>query len=192
MKKSILIFVFVLTGIHAGAQLEKGRQLLGVQLPLITNDMYYTHLAFSTGSGGNDYGISINPTYGYAIEHNWVLGLQATFGIESLTNDNSNWTNNKETYTDLGLAPFTRFYVDIQKKGKLKIFGMAAIEFNHANSRFTNRASGNSFTGPSGYSTTGSLGAGIAWFGKKISLDASMSNTALRVGIYHVLQGRKK
>lgn len=192
MKNQILILILVFMGINAHAQLEKGKHVVGVQLPLIVNDMYYTRLAFTTSSGNTDYGISINPTYAYVVEHNWLIGAQATLGIETLKYNDNSGLPRTESYTDLGIAPFTRYYIDISKRGAFKIFGVAAIEFNTANSKFTFSNSSSPNTGPSVSSTTGSLGGGIAWFGKKISIDASMSNTALRMGIYKVFPGKKK
>ena len=192
MKKQILILILVIMGVTTQAQLEKGKHVVGIQLPLIVNDMYFTRLAFNTNSGKKDFGISINPTYAYVIEHNWLIGAQATVGIETLKYNNSIGLQNTEIYTDLGIAPFTRYYVDISKKGGVKIFGVAAIELNTANSKYTDSNSSYLNNGPSFSSTTGSLGGGIAWFGKKISIDASISNTALRLGIYQVFSGKKK
>ena len=192
MKKQILILILVIMGVTTQAQLEKGKHVVGIQLPLIVNDMYFTRLAFNTGSPEKDFGISINPTYAYLIEQNWLIGAQATVGIETLKYNNSIGLQNTETYTDLGIAPFTRYYVDISKKGRIKVFGVAAIELNTANSRYTYSNSSSPNNGPSFSSTTSSLGGGIAWFGKKISIDASISNTALRLGIYQVFSGKKK
>ncbi len=192
MKKQILILILIFMGLNTHAQLEKGKHVLGVQLPLIVNDMYSTRFAFTTSYGNTDYGISINPTYAYVVEHNWLIGVHATLGAETLKYNNNSGFPRTESYTDLGIAPFTRYYIDISKNGAFKIFGTAAIEFNTENSKFTYNNSSNPNYGPSGSSTSGSLGGGIAWFGKKISLDASMSNTALRIGIYRVFSGGKK
>lgn len=192
MKKQILILALITIGINAHAQLEKGKHVVGLQLPLIVNDMYFTRLAFSSSSGNTDYGISINPSYAFVAEHNWLIGAQATLGIETLKYNNNTGQPRTETYTDLGIAPFTRYYIDISKKGDFKIFGVAAIEFNTANSKYTYSNSSFPNNGPSFSSTTGSLGGGIAWFGKRVAFDASMSNTALRLGIYQVFSGKKK
>ena len=194
MKKQILILILLFTGITAHSQLEKGAQMAGVQLPVMVNDMYFTKLAFSSSPNERDFGISIVPGYSFAIEHNWLVGIQATLGIETISYPKGNTfsSTTKETYTDLGIAPFTRYYVDISKNRHWTIFGVAALELNTANSTYTYSTGAASTTGYSFTSTTGSLGGGIAWFGKKISIDVSMSNTALRLGIYRLFPSRKK
>lgn len=193
MKNQILILILVIIGINAQAQLEKGKQVVGVQLPVMVNDMYFTKLAFDISPNEKHLGISIVPSYAFVIDYNWLLGVQATLGIETTSYPNGNTFSSaiKETYTDLGIAPFTRYYVDVSKNKQWKIFGVAALELNTANSKYSYKT-GTSTTGASFTTSTGSLGGGIAWFGKKISIDASMSNTALRLGIYKVFPGKKK
>jgi uncharacterized membrane protein YgcG len=193
MKNQILILILVFMGINAHAQLDRGKHVVGLQLPIMVNDMYYTKLAFDVSPNEKHYGISIVPSYAFVIEHNWLLGIQATLGVETTSYPNGNTFSSaiKETYTDLGIAPFTRYYVDVSKNKNWKIFGVAALELNTANSKYGYKT-GVSTTGSSFTTSTGSLGGGIAWFGKKISIDASMSNTALRLGIYKVFSGKKK
>jgi hypothetical protein len=194
MKKQILILILLFIGIKAQSQLEKGAQMAGVQLPVMINDMYFTRLSFSSSPNERDFGISIVPGYSFAIERNWLVGVQATLGIETISYPKGNpfASYTKETDTDLGIAPFTRYYVDISKNMRWKIFGVAALEFNTGNSTYSYSTGVASTTGSSFTTSTGSLGGGIAWFGKKVSLDVSMSTTALRLGIYRVFPGRKK
>ncbi len=194
MKKNILILLLILLSLTSQAQLEKGAQIAGIQLPLIVSDSYFTQLKFSSSSTKKDFGISVAPTYAFAIDHNWLLGVQATLGIETISYSNSIssfTTLSKETYTDLGIAPFTRYYVDVSKNKHLKIFGVAALEINTANTKYT-YTNGSTNGGGSYTTTNGSIGGGLAWFGKKVSVDVSMSTTAFRLGIYHLFPGSKK
>ena len=113
MKKLLFIlFLFVIT--TSNAQLEKGSKLVGLQTNLMINDMYGTRLALSFGSSRHDLGLNIVPTFGYALQRNWLVGAQATLGIESVKYKAlPPGYNHTDTYIDLGFAPFTRLYLDL-------------------------------------------------------------------------------
>ncbi len=81
MKNRLLIYFAIFMGMEAQAQLNKDTQIAGVQLPLIVNDMYFTRLAWSTGSSQNEFGISVAPSYAFVIDDNWLIGIQATLGV---------------------------------------------------------------------------------------------------------------
>jgi len=191
MKKMIFfIGVLLLVSSKSSAQLEKGAQLSGIQLNLLVNDMYSTRLVFRSNPVENDYGISIAPMFSFAVERNWLLGSQATLGIEHSKNTGGT-ISTTQTTTDLGLSAFTRVYLDISTNQKWKIFGIAALELNTATEKMS-YSTGAAFPANSYATTTGSLGGGFAYFGRKICIDLNMSNTALRFGIYRIFPGRKK
>lgn len=191
MKKiTLLLFTFSLSASYA--QLEKGTQLAGAQLNLMVNDMYYTKLEFGSSGYESYFGISIAPTYGYSVQRNWVLGVQATLGFESSRFTGGGVTYAARTlYTDFGLAPFTRLYLDITGKGKLKVFGAGALECNIASER-TSYQDGSVVSRFSKTTVHPSLGGGIAYFGRRTSFDLSMSTEALRVGFYKIIRSPKK
>jgi hypothetical protein len=194
MKKVLLLIVLILSLPTANAQLEKGSKLAGAQLNLLVNDMYYTMFEFGSSGFDKYFGVSIVPTYGIAVQRNWIVGAQATLGIKTSKFDGGGaaYTANY-LFTDFGLAPFTRLYLDITRKGKLKVFGAGALELNVASERISYSGSvTTSRTYRSKTTLTPSAGGGIAYFGKKISLDLSMSTTALRFGFYKVIPYHKK
>ncbi|MES2374389.1 MAG: hypothetical protein V4557_17565 [Bacteroidota bacterium] len=194
MKKLLLVFLmFSFSNSYAQLQLEKGAKLAGAQLNLLVNDMYYTMFEFGSKGYEKYFGISIAPMYGVAIKRNWILGAQATLGIEGSTFNGwgMGYTINY-LYTDFGLAPFTRLYLDITRNGKLKIFGTGALEFNIASRKISFPDSPTSTTHYSKTTINPSVGGGIAYFGRRISFDASMSTQALRIGFYKVISPRKK
>ncbi len=184
----LLMFVFS----TSYAQLEKGSKLAGVQLNLLVNDMYYTSLGFGNSGYEKYFGISLVPTYGYALHRNWLIGVQATVGFETSKFDAGGIPYTSRTLsTDFGLAPFTRFYLDLTRKGKLKVFGTGALECNIASQRISYSSGGS----PGRFSKTSlhpSLGGGIAYFGRRNSFDLSMSTQALRIGLYKVIGPHKK
>ncbi len=193
MKKYTFLLSFFIVS-FTNAQLDKGSKLIGLQTHLAAHDMYVTRNAVSFGSAGHDLGLNLIPTYGYAVQRNWLIGAQATFGIQS-TRYKGFFAGfeQTDTYTDIGIAPFTRLYLDLTKNKKWKLFGVAAFEINR--SGFRTHYTGGSFPSKTYSSVTngkGSIGGGLAYFGKKLTVDLSMSNTALRLGFYRANTGRKK
>jgi hypothetical protein len=185
--KNIFIALLLLAAVPATAQLEKGTRLAGIQTNLLFNDYYNAGLALSFGSSGHDIGLNIIPTIGWALQRNWLVGAQATFGFESVKNSGLGpGLDYTETYFDLGIAPFTRLYLDLGKNGKLKAFGVAALELIHTNIK---KDISQSYTKNTAIA---SIGGGLAYFGKRTTIDLSMSTSALRLGIYRVIAFRKK
>ena len=190
MKTWLVILLYCGTISTLSAQLEKGAQIAGIQINAAINDaLYSARPAFNISD--KNYGLSIAIPTAWALERNWLMGIQATIGIETEKHTGSFITTH--TYTDLGISSFTRLYFDISKSRKWKLFGLASIEMNNAKSKTTYDGSGVSTnTRSSNTNTVGAFGGGIAYFNKKISLDISMSTTALRLGIYRVFAGLKK
>lgn len=185
--KKIFTAIFLLATIPVMAQLEKGSKLAGIQTNLLFNDHYNAHLAFSFGSSGHDIGLNIIPTMGWVLQRNWLIGAQAVFGLESVKNSVAGpGLEYSATYFDLGIAPFTRLYLDLGKNKRLKAFGVAAMEFvyTHVKNPSYNVFSENS--------VNASIGGGLAYFGKRTVIDLSMSTSALRLGFYRVIASRKK
>lgn len=194
MKRLLLLFSLFL-GLTSQAQLVRGTKIAGLQTNLIVGDIYATSLTLDVGSYSSEYGFNLVPTFGWVLMENWVVGGQANFGIlrEKTPLIGANM-DGISTYYDLGLAPFTRFYLDITKNKKWKAFGMASIELATVKSRYSIK--GNSNPGP--VSTTsnsdlkGGLGVGFAYFGKSTSIDLNAGLTGLRFGIYRVIKPGKK
>jgi hypothetical protein len=192
--KKLLLILGILTACVSYAQLEKGAKLVGLQTHLLANDMYNTHWGISFGSSGYDLGFNIVPTFGYALQRNWLIGAHTTFGIESIQYKGYGaGYDHTDTYIDLGFAPFTRLYLDLSRNKKWKLFGVAGYEIVYTTTKnYYPQGSFASTTHSNKTSGMGSLGGGFAYFGRKLIVDASMSNTALRLGFYRVLPSRKK
>jgi hypothetical protein len=186
MKNTLLIIICILsvTATQAQSQLEKGNKLIGLQFTLIPSDHYYTYPALSFGSTSSTYGLSVTPTYGVALQRNWVVGGQATLGfVYDKYNDGPN--SSVDRYFDAGIAPFTRLYLDISRNGKFKLFGAGSIEFTYRQHTDTyNYGSGSSKTTYSESGLHAGLGFGLAYFGNGLSVDMSVSSTGLRMGFY--------
>jgi hypothetical protein len=190
--KKLLLIACLLTAISSYAQLEKGSKLIGIQTNVFANDtLYKTQWAFNIAD--KDYGLNIIPTCGYALQRNWLIGAQATFGFESVKTQTSPGFSYTVTNLDLGFAPFTRLYLDVSKNKKWKLFAVTALEiFTNRRSVTSNGGSVPLFPNPSNNNVKGSIGGGLGFFGRTYSIDVSMNTSALRLGFYKVLPLRKK
>ncbi|MES2331024.1 MAG: hypothetical protein V4539_15580 [Bacteroidota bacterium] len=189
--KKLLLILLVYATTSSYAQLEKGTKLVGLQFNLLVNDIYGAHTDLNFAD--KDYGLSISPTFGYALQRNWLVGAHAVLGFEYVKSSFPTYSIT-ETSTDLGIAPFTRLYLDLTKDHKLKVFGLAALEIVNKNFHTKYNLSGGSTSSTTrNYgNVNGSLGAGFGYFGRKIVIDASASTTAIRLGFYKILGQRKK
>jgi hypothetical protein len=189
MKYLLCVLLLIFTGLTVDAQLEKGRHFLGAQTTLVNGDIYYTHLAISPGYPEKEYGMNLIPTYGWAAARNWLIGAQATLGYSTVettyaysTGDIKSVTN----YYDMGLAPFTRLYLDVAAKGRFKLFGMAAVEIATVKSVGPNSSTG------ANTNVVGTIGGGLSYFTKKdLSIDMNICAAGIRFGVYKAFGGNK-
>lgn len=184
MKKAVLIICMVWSA-AANAQLEKGNKLAGLQFDLVEGDIYYSYPALSFGNNFSRYGFSVTPTYGVALERNWIVGGQATLGF---LNRKTDYGTNKSSnhFSDLGIGPFTRLYLDLSRNGKFKLYGMGSLELSYHRHK-ARYESGGSVTSESVYTDGGldaTLGLGVGYFGSKIAVDLNVSALGLRMGFY--------
>jgi opacity protein-like surface antigen len=185
MKSLFSFLLLLLTGAAAHAQLEKGRHFLGGQTTLLTGDIYNTYLAINSTSPEKEYGINLVPTYGWAAARNWLIGVQTQIGYSHLhTSYSYPSSESNNYYYDLGVAPFTRLYLDIAAKGRFKIFGMAAVEFAWTKAN-TKDYQGNQVELWRNSAVHGTIGGGLAYFTKKdLSIDLNISAVGIRFGVY--------
>lgn len=199
-KRQVLLALGLLLITAAQAQLEKGKRIVGVQTNIAEGDLYYSSLMLRVNKDYSDIGINIVPTLGWVVEKNWVIGGQITAGLARYSYP-SNWSNGvyiartSTTYTDLGIAPFTRYYIDITRNQKIKLFGMASMELAYSRQKAQIKQNNGSILASNSDNTLnldGSIGFGMAYFGKKGSLDLNLSNMGLRMGLYKVLPTNRK
>ena len=134
--EKLLLIPIILFCITAHTQLEIGSKLVGIQTNIMEGDIYASSLSLHIGKYANEsyYGLNLVPTIGWARERNWVVGGQITPGF--LRNKNSlSGYESIHTYYDLGIAPFTRVYIDVTKNKKWKVFGMASAEIANSQTR---------------------------------------------------------
>ena len=186
MKYLLYVLFIILISNTAQAQLEKGKKLVGVQTNLVAGDSYNTGLSLSSDQYESGFGLNIVPTYGWVLAHNWIIGTQTTIGFARESHKLNGYESNY-TYWDLGIAPFTRLYVDITKNNKWKAFGMAAIEIVENKVRYSIKGQNSPVSATSHTNVLGTLGGGFAYFGRTVVIDLSICNAGLRLGLYKTM-----
>lgn len=193
MRKTCVTLIAILVYIFAQSQaIVKGDKFFGLQTNLLTADLYYTYFDLSFNKNESRIGFHLAPTWQWAIDNNFVLGTAAHIGFNSeKTKNNYSFasTENKYEGFDLGANAFSRYYIDVLRNKKLKIFGLVGVHLAYSASRSSNNLSTNSQT----YSETlvrGSFGFGAAYAGKKGMIEMNISNGGLFLGVHKRLKGR--
>lgn len=196
MKKFLLLFTLILS-LQSKAQLEKGARLAGLQTNLIIGDIYATTPDLYFSQNTKRYGLNLVPTLGWAVQRNWIIGGQATLGFwheRSVPLYSPGVNYQADNYYDLGIAPFTRLYLDISRNKKWKGYGLASIELATVQHAYkTSYQNGTSQTTKNSFvDLRGSLGLGLAYFGARMSIDLNAAITGLRLGVYKTIAPGKK
>lgn len=171
------------------AQFQKGTTLWGLQTNLAANDWYTTSDEIGKSYSGKYWSFNLIPTFGYALTNHWVIGGEILAGFGHTTDNNAFYPLSSSRF-DFALMPYARYYVNISRNQKFRLFGRAAMEFIFNNEKFT--YSNTSTVQRHDFHAIGALGGGLAYFGKRLSADLSMSNSAFRFGIYRPILPRKK
>ncbi len=184
LMKTVLLLLGLITVISGHTQLEQGSKIVGIQTTLTKGNTYATYLAMSSKPYAARFGMDAAPMIGWAIARNWVIGGQATFGTFVKTDKTTSpWV--RQIYYDLGLAPFTRVYIDVIKSGRVKIFGTGSVEFVYQVRKVASQSGNTEFAITTNDTFMGAAaGGGLAYFGKRISLDAQYGNLGFRIGLY--------
>lgn len=127
MKKHLLIAILILGGMIVSSQLsaqtEKGNMLLGggINFDFTDND-------FDTGSSTNDVStstfINFNPSFGYFIADNFVVGASIGLAFTSTESDGGNFSSSSN---GIAFGPFVRYY------SESGLFGTAGLGFGSTN-----------------------------------------------------------
>ena len=186
---------------------EKGKRMYGVSVLLTDSDLYGAYTDISYSKNDKSAGINIAPDYGWFVQRNWLIGSQLNIGYHK-SNYEYNYggpnsfqqSKNESSYFNYGITPFTRYYVDLGRKNKVKLFASAAIAFFNEHYKYDSE---NTFTQtgqPPFYSKTttnetnfnirGSIGFGVALFGRAGNIDLHASNAGLYVGFHKTIGKR--
>ncbi len=139
---ALLIFLFT---DHPLAQISKGHLLLEGSIGDLniskTNTKYLLESTANT-SKGNEFGFSLYPTVGVCLTNNIVVGssIECSFfnnKYAGYDDNNKKVSSSKYINTSVGLFPFLRYYIPVNKKGSsyffVQISGGANIDLSSKN-----------------------------------------------------------
>ncbi len=165
---------------------NKGNKIAGIELGIAGDFNTITQLDISKNN--KDYGLLILPSYGWFVENNWVIGGQAILGFSNNSYKSGNgiqYSEYKSSYTDVGVAPFTRYFIPLGKRNVVSIFGHAAMPVMYSTSEWESKY-GNPIntTSNSNYEVRlfGIIGLGVSLNGRFGSLEVNANNTGLYLG----------
>ena len=160
LRYTLIAIIAIFSCTIAQAQIKKGTSLVGGTLAFASNK---TEFPQSTGSpDGKTKQIIINPSYGYAIKDNLVLGVDLSFG--QLTIENTV----KSTTWSKGGSIFLRRYWEILRN--FYVYGQANAGVEWYKTEYSN--TGNLQL--KNFNITGSIKPGIAYsVSKRIQLESS-------------------
>lgn len=177
---------------------EKGNKVFGIELGIAGEYPISSVTQLNISESDKNYGLLLIPSYGWFVENNWVIGGQAILGFanNSYSYDNSMQysTISKSRYSDIGIAPFTRYFIPLGKRNVVSIFGQASMPVIYSTSDIEYKQSGSS---PSNYSYSnyefrliGTIGLGVSLNGRFGSLEVNGNTTGLYIG-FHKYIGKK-
>lgn len=199
----LTIFLCMNMNIHALAQnvlkpnyssmFEKGTRIAGIELGVAGEYPINSVTQLNISKDDKNYGLLLLPSYGWFVENNWVVGGQAILGFshDSYSYQSGlQYTNSsKSSYSDFGVAPFTRYFVPLGKRNVVSLFGHASLPVIYSTSKSENKQTGTS--GAFSYSDSdyelrviGSLGLGVSVNGRFGSLEVNANNTGLYFGFH--------
>lgn len=127
-----------------------------------------------------------------------MIGIQGLAGLSSNKYiDYYNTSNYKTTssYSDVGIAPITRYFIPIGKRNVVSLFGQASLPIVYSSEkRETFQTTGSTpYNTSSRYSEVtllGSIGFGASLNGRLGSLELNINNTGLFLGFHKYFRKR--
>ena len=201
MKILLTILIIFLFGTSAIAQNEvkrnnfsffqKGSKVVGIELGIAGGYPINSITQLNISKDDKNYGLLVIPSYGWFVETNWVIGGQAIVGFSNnryTYNSGTQTYYNKSESSDLGVAPFTRYFIPLGKRNIVSIFGQASMPILYSTYSSESKQQG---TPPSIYSNNeselkliGTIGLGVSLNGRFGSLELNGNTTGLYVGFH--------
>ena len=203
---STLIFALLFV-IYASAQsdtrrnhssfFDKGNRVFGIELGIAGGYPINSVTQLNISEGDKNYGLLIIPSYGWFVEKNWVIGGQAILGFSNESYSyqySTNATVSESKYSDIGLAPFTRYFVPIGRRNVVSIFGQASMPVIFSTSKREYKQTGtspsNNYSSNTELKLIGAIGLGVSINGQFGSLEVHGNTTGLYIG-FHKYFGKK-
>ncbi len=181
----------------------------GVQLGIAGEYPLRTVTRIDMTEGFSTLGALVLPTFGWMVEKNVMIGGQIITGhlIDKYSSLNYIFpgpgpapiireTKMQDRYTELGISPFARYYVPLNKRNIVNLYLQAGVMVYHSTERRISRPVNHQIFPPTDQSEgrwnmLGGIGVGVSVNGKAGNLDMYVNNTGLYFGYYrHIV--RKK
>lgn len=190
---------------------DRGTHAVGIQVGIVGGYPINSVTALDISKTNKFYGLLLLPSYGWFIERNFIVGAQAILGFnyDSYTNTNYDYSTNPPRFvseykntskgTDLGIAPYLRYYVPLGKRNVVSLFGQGSFPVIYSsyktevtppqtNPNWYNYRNNDE----EGLRLIASLGLGVAVNGRFGSLEINGNNTGLYIGFQKYLFAKKK
>ena len=176
---------------------ERGMKMVGAQLQLSYSDLFNSETILSIDDYSSTYGVMISPNIGWFVEKNWMFGVMGHAGFYRDKSGKNVPTKSSENSYDLGITPFSRYYIDLARRGNIKVFlqaGLPVIYSNYDRSTtsvfgtqtYTSRSQGESL------GLYGNFGFGASLHGRFGAIELNASNLGINLGLHKFIARRAK
>ena len=186
---------------------EKGKRLAGGSFSLFRTEFSQSKTQLDLGGMGDRIGLNISPQYGVFAARNWMIGAYGILGyarendgfVSASTNSfgsgfSYGLADGRETYIDIGVAAFSRYYVPLHKTNVVSLFFHGGVPIVYSSSDFTANPSSSFYSNASSQRLRAGfeLGVGVACNGSLGSFEMMLGFRGLQIGFYRALSPRRK
>lgn len=191
---------------------DKGNSFWGISTTPVYSDMFYTNTSLVLQGDNRTAGLLLAPSYSKMIAKNWMLGGMVFLGYLSDGYTSSTYppfvgpgpfpinpqpvpVKYIQRSFDWGVMPFTRYYLQLNRRNTFAFFGQAGLPLVSSTSNYKTEypqsPSLNSSQKYSDFVLKGSLGFGLSVQGRYGIFDTHVSNLGWFLG-YHGSLGKNK
>jgi hypothetical protein len=188
--------------------LKKGSKAVNVQLGIAGGYPLGSVTALDISDENKYYGLLVLPSYGSFVKKNFMIGASAILGFTNYQYSSFDYSSSvsqppvkrdyKTNYSDFGIAPFARYYVQLSRRNVVNIFlqGSLPVFYSSVEETITPApVPGSTWYrynfARQGWNAVGSLGGGVSVNGRFGSLELNANNTGLYVGFQKCLTKSK-
>jgi hypothetical protein len=169
---------------------DKGMKMIGGQLQLANVDLFSSETILRVNDYSSEAGIVVSPNIGWFVEKNWLLGSMGHLGFySSKSNKNSTFVV-KEKAFDIGITPFSRYYIDLTRRRNVKLFLLAGLPLIYSSYNVTYNSPTSTDEDRSNLGIHAVWGVGTSLHGQFGAIEMNLSSLGLNLGFQKFI-GRK-
>jgi hypothetical protein len=167
---------------------DRGMKMVGGQVQLSYIDLFSSETVLRVNDFTSTYGALVSPNVGWFVEKNWMFGTMLHLGFYREKSGKNTTTKSVEDAYDLGITPFSRYYIDLARRGNIKVFLQAGLPVIYSSYERTNSySSGTQIVTNTSTSKNlglyGNFGFGASLHGRFGAIEMNASNLGLNIGI---------